>query len=158
MMEHLLDELLEKLDLSRANRIYSGGGHCYLLLPNTRRCRQAFDQFLAETNQWMMEQFQTDLYTAGAYEPCSPDDLRNQPEGSYEQMFWNLSAKLSARKRNRYAPEQILWLNRRENRDYTRECAVCRRIGTVNQNGGLPRLPGAGRFFPAACCTRTILP
>ena len=138
MMEHLLDELLEKLDLSRANRIYSGGGHCYLLLPNTRRCRQAFDQFLAETNQWMLEQFQTDLYTAGAYEPCSPDDLRNRPEGSYEQMFWNLSAKLSARKRNRYTPEQILWLNRRENRDYTRECAVCRRIGTVNQNGVCP--------------------
>lgn len=35
MMEHIVDELLEKLSLSRANLIYTGGGHCYLLLANT---------------------------------------------------------------------------------------------------------------------------
>ena len=29
MMEHIVDELLEKLSLSRANLIYTGGGHCY---------------------------------------------------------------------------------------------------------------------------------
>ena len=29
MMEHLIDELLEKVELSRANLIYSGGGHAY---------------------------------------------------------------------------------------------------------------------------------
>lgn len=35
MMEHIIDTLLEKLELSRANLLYSGGGHCYLLLANT---------------------------------------------------------------------------------------------------------------------------
>ena len=34
MMEHLVDELLMKLSVSRANLIYTGGGHCYILLPN----------------------------------------------------------------------------------------------------------------------------
>ena len=34
-MEHILDELLDKLELSRANIIYTGGGHCYLILANT---------------------------------------------------------------------------------------------------------------------------
>jgi CRISPR-associated protein Csm1 len=33
MMENLIDEILEKIGLSRANLIYSGGGHCYILLP-----------------------------------------------------------------------------------------------------------------------------
>ncbi|MFR7389912.1 MAG: type III-A CRISPR-associated protein Cas10/Csm1 [Blautia faecis] len=28
MMEHIIDTLLEKLELSRANLLYSGGGHC----------------------------------------------------------------------------------------------------------------------------------
>lgn len=34
-MEHYLDELLAGCGVSRANLIYSGGGHCYVLLPNT---------------------------------------------------------------------------------------------------------------------------
>ena len=36
MMEHIIDTLLDKLHLSRANLIYSGGGHCYMILPNTK--------------------------------------------------------------------------------------------------------------------------
>lgn len=39
MMEHIIDCLLEKLHLSRANLIYSGGGHCYMLLPNTETAK-----------------------------------------------------------------------------------------------------------------------
>ena len=35
LMEHYLDELLAGCGVSRANLIYSGGGHCYVLLPNT---------------------------------------------------------------------------------------------------------------------------
>lgn len=35
MMEHIIDCLLDELNLSRANLIYSGGGHCYMLLPDT---------------------------------------------------------------------------------------------------------------------------
>lgn len=37
MMEHIIDLLLEMLELSRANLLYSGGGHCYLLLANTQK-------------------------------------------------------------------------------------------------------------------------
>ena len=35
LLEHDVDEVLGACGLSRANLIYSGGGHCYLLLPNT---------------------------------------------------------------------------------------------------------------------------
>lgn len=138
MMEHLVDELLKKAALSHANLIYSGGGHCYLLLPNTDTCRQVFDQFICDTNQWFLEHFQTALYIAGAYEPCSSQDLKNQPEGSYGAMFRSLSAKLSKKKMSRYTPAQIIWLNKRKQEDYTRECLVCRRIGKVNEQGVCP--------------------
>lgn len=135
MMEHLIDELLRKMSLSHGNLLYSGGGHCYLLLPNTDRCREVFDQFIANTNQWFLEHFQTALYIAGGYEPCSSQELKNQPEGSYETIFRNLSAKLSKKKLSRYTPAQIIWLNRRKQEDYTRECSVCRRIAKVNEQG-----------------------
>ena len=35
-----MDELLDGCGLTRANIIYSGGGHCYLLLPNTAAGQQ----------------------------------------------------------------------------------------------------------------------
>lgn len=45
MMEHIVDELLEKLSLSRANLIYTGGGHCYLLLANTDDTRDILEHY-----------------------------------------------------------------------------------------------------------------
>lgn len=40
LMEHYVDEVLSACGLSRANLIYSGGGHCYLLCPIQSRPRQ----------------------------------------------------------------------------------------------------------------------
>ena len=138
MMEHIIDELLSGLGLSLANLIYSGGGHCYLLLPNTEKCRTFFDAYIEKTNQWFLEHFQTARYIAGAYEPCSSDMFKNEPEGAYGQMFRNLSGKLSQKKIRRYTAEQIIWLNSGTDQDYSRECTVCRRIGKVNEKGVCP--------------------
>ena len=52
MMEHVIDELLERLSLSRANLIYTGGGHCYILLPNTDEVLQILENMKKEVNQW----------------------------------------------------------------------------------------------------------
>lgn len=35
VIEHCIDTLLERTGLTRANLIYSGGGHAYVILPNT---------------------------------------------------------------------------------------------------------------------------
>ena len=40
-MEHYADEVLQACGLSRVNLIYSGGGHCYLLLPHTQKALSA---------------------------------------------------------------------------------------------------------------------
>lgn len=45
LMEHIIDLLLEKLELSRTNLIYSGGGHCYMLLPNTDGAKAKIKEF-----------------------------------------------------------------------------------------------------------------
>ena len=135
MMEHIIDELLTKLGMCRANLIYSGGGHCYLLLPNTKECRGGFDSCIKEINQWLLEHFQTALYIAGAYEPCSCLSLKNEPDGSYADIFRNLSAQMSQSKSCRYTAEQIIELNRQKAENYVRECSVCKRIGMVNEDG-----------------------
>lgn len=135
MMEHIIDMLLQRLNLSRANLIYAGGGHCYLLLPNTEETVKCFDEFCREINQWYMQNFQISLYIAGGYVPCSCNTLNNIPDGSYSELFRSMSAMISHRKSNRYNKEDIYKLNHMRTKDYDRECSVCKRIGKINAEG-----------------------
>ena len=58
-MEHIIDTLLERLELSRANLIYSGGGHCYLLLANTQKTREVLNTLQKELQSWFLKYFRT---------------------------------------------------------------------------------------------------
>lgn len=69
LMEHLVDTALSKVGLSRANCIYCGGGHAYLLLPNTERAKLQIEDFETMANGWFMDWFGTALYVAGGYAP-----------------------------------------------------------------------------------------
>lgn len=40
MLEVIVDQLLEKLELTRANLLYTGGGHAYLLVSNTDKVKE----------------------------------------------------------------------------------------------------------------------
>ena len=77
VMEHMIDELLDRLSLCRTNLIYSGGGHCYLLLPNTVQVCETVEDQEREVNRWFMDTFGISLYVAGGYAPCSAKSLRN---------------------------------------------------------------------------------
>lgn len=133
MMEHIVDELLEQLSLSRTNLIYSGGGHCYLLLPNTQKACQIVADYEKQLNQWMLQHFDTSLYVASGYAKASANTLRNIPEGSYSELYLTISKTISQKKSNRYSAEEIIQLNHRKHQD-ERECAVCRRIAKLQDN------------------------
>lgn len=127
MMEHLIDSLLEKLFLSRVNLIYSGGGHAYILLPNTEKVRKIVGDFEQEVNEWFLEMFETQLYIAGGGEVCSASDFWNEPEGSYREIFQNISKEISFKKLHRYSPKQVIKLNHSGMPDGERECSICHR-------------------------------
>lgn len=146
MMEHIIDCLLYALHLSRANLIYSGGGHCYILLPNTEKSKTAIEDYMKKLNQWFLNTFQISLYIAWGYEPCSVNMLKNEPDGSYEQIFKAISEKISKRKSHRYSIQDMQFLNGKEYGDYTRECKVCKRIAEVNGEGICPICGAIERF------------
>lgn len=133
MMEHIVDTLLERLELSRANLIYSGGGHCYILLPNTKKVHQVTAELEEELNGWLLEQFGISLYVAIGTKECSAENLRDIPQGSYSDIFRGISNSLSEKKARRYGAEQIRRLNQRNYKDYSRECKVCRRLDQLNE-------------------------
>ena len=134
LMENIIDDLLDKLELTRANLIYSGGGHCYLLLPNTEETKTLLNEYNYSVNDWLLNTFDIALYVGHGYASCSGEMLRNIPNGSYVEVFRTVSRNISERKSNRYSFEQIIRLNSKSEEDYSRECKVCRRIGRLNSD------------------------
>lgn len=134
MMEHIIDCLLEKVNLSRANLIYVGGGHCYMLLPNTQDIINTLEEYEKDLNNWFMDNFDVDLYIATAYVKANANTLQNIPEDSYSQLFRDISAKLSDKKLNRYTATEIINLNNIRHKDNTRECKTCKRCVQVNED------------------------
>lgn len=134
LLEHCMDELLARLDLTRCNLLYTGGGHAYALLPNTDEAKEKIAAFSSELGAWLMEHFRTDLFCANAFVPCSAHDLMNKEgtsegSGRYRSLYRDLGGKLSEVKSNRYTAAEIAGLNfpNRREWDHARECRECHR-------------------------------
>lgn len=131
LLEHIVDELLGRLELCRANLLYTGGGHAYLLLPNTEATKRVLDGFDRELKAWFLDRYRTDLYVASAWVACSADDLANRGDDKerYPALYRQLSRKLSEAKAARYSAGVIRALNFGDEAafDHSRECTECHR-------------------------------
>ncbi len=134
LLENLVDELLSKLGLSRCNLLYTGGGHAYLLLPNTEKVKKDLLEFESEIKNWFLEQFDISLFIASAYAECNSKDLSNDIGKVYKKVGKNISKK----KTNRYSAEDIIRLNSFKRVKEDRECRECKKSGPVNLEGLCP--------------------
>ncbi|MGL4484409.1 MAG: type III-A CRISPR-associated protein Cas10/Csm1 [Anaerovoracaceae bacterium] len=135
MLEHIIDELLTELQMSRANLLYSGGGHCYLILANTQKTKEIIDEFNNELRNWFLKTFDTALYAAYSYTEASGDDLNYKnsenskaDDSKYKKIFERLSEKISKMKLQRYSAEEIILLNNSTKGGEERECKICGRV------------------------------
>ena len=144
LMEQVIDLLLDGCGLCRANLLYSGGGHCYLLLPNTEEVKESLRRSLEQVKAYLMEAFGIQLYLAAAWVPCCADDLVNQPaeRAPYQELYRQLSHRLAQQKLRRYTAEDLRKLNRPQP-PAQRECKVCGRSDQVDREG---RCPWCSRF------------
>lgn len=133
MLEVIVDELLKRLNLSRANLLYTGGGHAYLLLPNTGKVKNEIEKFHKELKSWFLKEFTTDISASIAYEPCSGNDLMNE-NGNYGELWGNVTESLSKKKFQKYQLDDIDELNKMQeaeieslDEESTRECSECLR-------------------------------
>lgn len=133
VIEHCIDTLLERAGLTRANLIYSGGGHAYIILPNTEGIKEILVEYEKQINDWFMEYYRTDLYIASGYSECSANSFCNEPSGSYKEIFAEVSKKISDKKMKRYSSDVIKYLNSIEQKDGSRECKVCHRVDRLTK-------------------------
>ena len=128
LMEHYADELLLACGVSRTNLLYSGGGHCYILLPNTESVKAELSAWNQRFNAWLSEEFGVSLFLAHGWTECSGNDLTNTPaeDAPYKAMFRRVSAAVSHHKMHRYSAGDLRRLNQPAPAS-GRECKVCGR-------------------------------
>ena len=69
LMENINDEILKKLNLSRANFLYNTGDEIYILATNNNETVKSLMQIKEEYNEWARERFGNSLYMTMAYKP-----------------------------------------------------------------------------------------
>ena len=126
MGEHIADSLLERLELTRANLLYVGGGHAYFILPNTEKTRETLASFEAEFNQFLIKHFQTGLYVAFGWSPFSANDMTTTLD-DYRKVYRTTSRMISQKKISRYDAKTLLELNQ-GGKSSQRECAICHSV------------------------------
>lgn len=134
LMENSVDELLLRANLCRANVMYTGGGHTYIIMPATENISKIIKEFETDLNNWFMEMFGSALYAAGGYADCSSNELKNVPKGSYKEIFSKISEMISNKKLKRYNSENILKFNAPKEFNHTRECNICNRSDMLNDD------------------------
>ena len=140
VMEHYIDEILEACGLSRASLLYSGGGHCYLLLPNTETVKETLRDINGTFNDWLLDEFGSRLFLAHGWTACCGNDLINVPasESPYKAMFRRVSSAVSAHKLHRYNSEQIRRYNSAAGEETGRECRICGRTDRLSREDLCP--------------------
>lgn len=120
-----MTELLDRLHLCRAHRLYVGGGSSYAVLPNTDRTRETLEACLRSVNQWLLKRFSGALQFLYAWEPCSGPQLKNEGGTAYQEIFARLENKLNQKRNRRFDASGLTWLNSQKMSDPERECRVC---------------------------------
>lgn len=131
LLENIVDELLSKTGLSRCNLLYTGGGHAYILLPNTEEVIAILNGFDSKLKAWFISNFDISLFIAGGYAKCTSNELAEDIGKVYERV----GKAIAVKKSQRYSANDILKLNSTPRKLEERECRECKKTGAVNEEG-----------------------
>lgn len=135
LLENLVDEILCSVSLSRANLLYTGGGHAYLLLPNTPKAKEMAAQTVNNTNHRLREYFADCLFIAYGIQECCADELmaKTKDHAAYSNIFRSVATQISEMKLRRYSADEIRQLNESTADDLGRECIICGQSGKLEE-------------------------
>lgn len=129
LIEHIADEILSALSLSRSNILYTGGGGFYLLLPNTEKSIEVIKTMKRRVNDFLLERFSINLYIEFGWAAASAEKLMNNSEDENEGMasvYKKVSEMISKGKLSRYDQDQLKKIFTQKKPMYEeRECRIC---------------------------------
>lgn len=137
-IEHIIDEILEALNLSRVNLIYSAGSQFYMLLPNVPKTIEILENYKKIVNDFLLKELGTSVYYEISHTETSAEELGNKlsenikKENQIKEIFKRNSIETSRKKLNRYSEKQLEEifdedsdLNKIHND--TKECVICKK-------------------------------
>ncbi len=95
--EKTVNDLINGMELSTANIIYTGGGGFALLSYNSAEAKEFIDKTKKALNRWLWEEFEGKLYYNIEYQECSFNDFLTT-----EDTFNKLSKKIEESKRKKF--------------------------------------------------------
>ena len=127
LLENIVDEILSACEVSRSCLLYTGGGHFYLLVPNTENAVNILETYKKKLNTWFLRHFGTLLYIAMGWTPCTIGDLTSNRTGDIYRM---VGQAVTSDKLCRYDEANLALLLSPEsefnkNRNGARECNIC---------------------------------
>jgi len=124
LVEDVVEEILDRLKLTRANVIYSGGGRFYILAPNTDEVKKNIEELRCELNGWLFEKFWSKLYFAIDFVELSGNELKNfRTDG--KSLWEAVNMKLKIKKLRKFIDDR-LDLTLIERRISENECDACK--------------------------------
>lgn len=131
VLENAIDEMLDTLGLSRANLIYSGGGHFYMLVDNSPETIALLEKGFHAINSKLLSLYGTALYLATGWVPVNAAELMDETRGR-ENMFRRVNREVAKKKQNRYDATLVAELTNPDSslnhiENGMRECGLCYR-------------------------------
>lgn len=129
VLENVVDEILCRLGLSRANLIYSGGGHFYMLADNSGETIQVLEEAFQKVNDKLLSLYGTSLYLAAGWVPVCAEDLMGEKVGE-DSIFRRVNRKVAEKKQVRYSPAQVEFMTSEDSplnimESGMKECGLC---------------------------------
>ncbi|SFM73919.1 CRISPR-associated protein Csm1 [Thermodesulforhabdus norvegica] len=124
-LELTVDRILEELDLFRCNVIFTGGGHLYIIVPNTKKAAGVLRSVEKEANEYLLENFAGALEIFIRWVPFNKAALRD-----VSGLWGKLSLEIERAKKRRWEGflDRLFGGPAEPHRDcYTSRCEVCGR-------------------------------
>lgn len=108
--ENIVYKIIKELNLSKACVLYSGGGHFFILAPNTHETNEKLQRMQEKLNNWIIDTgLSSSLHLAMSWIPFKGKEFRN-----FGDVWRRISKRLSSEKSRKYAavlaesPERLL--------------------------------------------------
>lgn len=134
--EWIVDSLLQMCNLTRANLVYSGGGHAYIIFPNVAESVATIKKIEKSFNDFFLENFQTKLFVAFGWSDFSAAQvMQNNDISEYLDIYRKISRQISRKKLERYSFDDLLKLNGKMKKS-GRECSICHNVTNLVEIDG----------------------
>ncbi len=149
LVEDVVAEIVDRLNLTRANVLFAGGGRFYILAPNTEEAKREIDEIRVQVNKWLFENFREKLYFSVDFVEVNGNELSKFRAG--ERSLWELvNVKLRERKSRKFLDvitEDDLVELRTLDSEYYEECEVCKTPAPLEEVEGVRMCPVCREFL-----------